>query len=328
MRFGRPEYLHFLWTIVPLALFLIWAARRKRRALARFCSPQILGKLLDERCFQKQRTKAVLTVLAIAAMIVALAQPRWGSKWEELRQEGVDLVVAMDVSNSMLAADVKPDRLTRARRKVADLLNMLEGDRVGLVAFAGTSFIQCPLTLDYSAVAIFLDALDTGLLPVQGTDIGGALRTSLKAFSGKEKKSKAIILITDGEDQRGNALEAAREAREQGARIFAIGVGQELGAPIPNLEQGGFKKDRAGDMVLAKLDESTLQKIAIETGGSYARSVTGDMDLNKIYLEDIKNKVEKKELKTTRRQLWQERFQWLAFFSVICLSLEFILREN
>lgn len=328
MQFGQPYYFNLLWLVPLLIFFYAWAARKKCQLTNQFCSPETAAKLISLKSEAKQRLKFTLLVFAVTCLIIALTHPRWGFKWEELRQEGVDIIIALDVSNSMLAEDIKPNRLTRAKHKVADLLNMLDGDRIGLVAFAGTSFLQCPLTLDYSAAALFLDTIDTDLIPVQGTAIAHAIRTATKAFSTREKKSKAIILITDGEDQEGQALTAAREAREQGVKIYTIGIGQEGGAPIPNTSGGGFKKDRQGEVILSKLDESTLQKIALETGGTYVRSVTGDLDLNKIYLEDIKNMVERKELKTARRQLWQERFQSLVFAALMCLVLEPLIRER
>jgi Ca-activated chloride channel family protein len=229
----------------------------------------------------------------------------------------------------MLAEDIKPSRLERAKRKVYDLSQMLEGDRIGLIAFAGTSFVQCPLTLDYGAFKIFLDYLNPDLIPVPGTAIGDAIRTSIKSFNKQERTSKALILITDGEDHESKPLEAAEEAKKEGIRIFTIGVGQEGGAPIPMGDgSGGFKKDERGEMILSKLDETTLQKIAIETGGSYARSVTGDMDLNKIYKEDIRGTIEKKELRSTRKKRWEERFQWFVFAGIVLLGIEFFIRER
>ncbi|OGW19199.1 MAG: hypothetical protein A3K09_02585, partial [Nitrospinae bacterium RIFCSPLOWO2_12_FULL_47_7] len=305
MRFGQPYYFHLLWLIIPIIFFYAWAMRKKRLLTNRFCSPEIIPKLISPLARQRQRLKNALMVFALLLSLIALTHPQWGFKWEELRQEGVDIIIALDVSNSMLAEDIKPNRLIRAKHKVADLINMLEGDRVGLVAFAGTSFLQCPLTLDYSAATLFLDMIDTELIPVPGTAIAHAIHTSTKAFSTREKKSKVIILITDGEDHEGRVQEAVREAREQGVKIYTVGIGQDSGAPIPNVG-GGFKKDRQGNVVLSKLGESVLQKIALDTGGAYVRSVTGDMDLNKIYIEDIKKTVDKKALKTARRQLWQE----------------------
>jgi len=206
---------------------------------------------------------------------------------------------------------------------------MLEGDRIGLVTFAGTSFVQCPLTLDYGACKMFLDHIDTDLIPVPGTAIAGVIRTSLKSFIKGERKSKALILITDGEDHEGEPVDAAREAKKEGIKIFPIGVGREGGAPIPlKSGSGGFKKDRRGDMIITHLDEVTLQKIALETGGSYVRSVTGDMDLDKIYLEGIRQHVEQKQLKSTRKRRWEERFQWFVFFALLFISIEFLVSER
>lgn len=327
MLFGQPERLHWLWICVGTLLFLVWREHKKSRLRALFCSAAILPKLLNPISLKKQKTKAVYLVLSVFFLILALSGPRWGFQWEDLQQEGVDIIVALDVSASMLAKDIKPNRLERAKRKVKDLIQMLDGDRIGLVAFAGASFVLCPLTLDYSAAEIFLDIIDTDLIPVPGTALGQAIRVSVKAFASEAKNSKALILITDGEDHGGDSLEAARIAKERGVKIFAIGIGQELGSPIPGYG-GGFKKDKSGEVVLSKLDESGLQGIALATGGRYVRSVTGNMDLNKIYLENIKQTVEKRQLKTSRRKLWQERFQWFILPALLCLIIEFFVNER
>ncbi|MGP0564978.1 MULTISPECIES: vWA domain-containing protein [unclassified Nitrospina] len=329
MRFGLPEYLLLLMGLAFLIGFFIWSGNRKREQAARFASSSLLGRLVPPRVREKQRKKTTLMVLAIFFFILALAQPRWGYEWEDLKQEGVDIIVAVDVSQSMLASDIQPNRLERAKHEVADLIHLLEGDRIGLVAFAGSSILQCPLTLDYNAARMFLNVLGTDLIPTQGTAIGHAIRTAVKAFSSVEKKSKAIILITDGEDHEGDALAAAQYANEQGVKVFVIGIGAEEGAPIPDSErQRGFKRDRKGEIVLTRLNEAVLQQVALSTGGSYVRSVLGDMDLNKIYLEDIKQRVEKKELRTTRRKRWQERFQWFIALGLVCLLGERMVREK
>jgi len=329
MRFGDPVYFNLLWILPALTIFFFWARKKKQKMMERFCESPLIAKLSSPHLLRKQRNKTLLMILGFGFLILALTQPRWGFEWEDLRQEGVDIIIAVDVSNSMLAEDIKPNRLERAKRKIADLLNMLDGDRIGLVAFAGTSYLQCPLTLDYAAAEIFLDAIDTDLIPIQGTAIGGAIRTAIKAFSQMEKKSKALILITDGEDHEGKALQAAREAKGQGIKIFTIGIGQKIGAPMPSRKPGGgFKKDKSGEVVVSRLNETVLQKISLATGGSYVRSVTGDMDLNKIYREDIKERIEKKELKTTRRKLWQAQFQWLIFAALACFTLERAIREK
>ncbi|MCF8724551.1 Ca-activated chloride channel family protein [Nitrospina gracilis] len=329
MRFGLPEYLLLLMGLAFLIGFFIWSGNRKREQAARFASSSLLGRLVPPRARKKQRKKNTLMVFAVFFFILALAQPRWGYEWEDLKQEGVDIIVAVDVSQSMLATDIQPNRMERAKHEVADLIHLLEGDRIGLVAFAGSSILQCPLTLDYNAAKMFLDVLGTDLIPTQGTALGHAIRTAVKAFSSVEKKSKAIILITDGEDHEGDALAAAQYANEQGVKVFVIGIGAEEGAPIPDPErQRGFKRDRKGEIVLTRLNEVVLQQVALSTGGSYVRSVLGDMDLNKIYLEDIKQRVEKKELRTARRKRWQERFQWFIALGLVCLLGECMVREK
>ena len=329
MRFGNLSYLFLLWIIPVLVVFCLYAFRNQDRLLSIFCGKELVDRLAPN--FKKGRrwVKVFLVMGGIAFGIIALTQPQWGFHWEEIKRVGVDIIVAIDVSESMLAEDVKPNRLERAKREIYDLIGMLEGDRVGLIAFAGTSFVQCPLTLDYGACKMFLDYIDTDLIPVPGTAIADAIRTSLKSFSKRERKSKALILITDGEDHEGEPIDSAKEAKKEGIKIFPIGVGQEGGAPIPLKDgSGGFKKDRHGDMVITYLDETTLQKIALETGGSYVRSVTGDMDLDKIYKDDIKKHVEQKQLKSTRKRRWEQRFQWFIFLAILFIGVEFFVPET
>ncbi|MBW2221110.1 MAG: VWA domain-containing protein [Deltaproteobacteria bacterium] len=329
MKFGSWNYLFFLWVIPVMVVFYVYAFRKRDKMLALFCGKELVGELVPDFKKGRRLIKALLIMLGIILGIFALTRPQWGFHWEEIKRVGVDVMVAIDVSESMLAEDVKPNRLERAKREVIDLIEMLEGDRIGLIAFAGTSFVQCPLTLDYGACKMFLDYIDTDLIPVPGTAIAEAIRTSLKSFNKRERKSKALILITDGEDHEGEPIDAAKEAKKEGIKIFTIGVGREGGAPIPLKDgSGGFKKDRKGDMIITHLDEITLQKIALETGGSYVRSVTGDMDLDKIYQEGIKQHVEQKQLKSTRKRRWEERFQWFIFFALLFVSVEFFVSER
>ena len=331
MRFGDPSNFFLLWALAPFILFQIWANRKKYDLIIRFCGQNLFSRLVAPNFKELLKRKAIFKTLTFLFLLLALTRPQWGYQWEDLKQEGVDIVIALDVSRSMLAEDIKPNRLERAKRKISDLLNMLKGDRVGLVAFAGTSFIQCPLTLDYAAARIFLNAIDTSLIPVQGTDLGEALRKSIKAFRTKENKSKAIILITDGEDQSGQAMEAANEAKKAGVKVFTIGIGKEIGAPLPNPNTtGGFLKNESGEVILTKLDETTLQQISLKTGGSYVRSVTGDIDLKTIYSDQINKNLDKNKFKYERRKIWQERFQWCIFLALIFLLCESVLgtRKN
>lgn len=331
VKIGSPESLWFLWSVPLLLAFFVYSFRTKTRLLRRFASAEMLARLTSGVSRPRQYFKAALVLLGLLAMVLALAQPRYGFTWEEVKREGVDIVVALDVSDSMLVEDAesggKLSRLERAKREITDLLQLMEGDRIGLVAFAGTSFVECPLTLDYGAAEIFLGAIDTDLIPVKGTALGEAIRTSLGAFEGAAQPSRAIVLITDGEDHGGDALKAAQEAKVAGVRIFTIGIGRDEGAPIP-AAGGGFRRDRSGEIVLSKLDESTLQKIALETGGSYVRSVTGDVDLEQIYSQGIKATLEDQELGSRRRQRWEERFQWLLAVALFALALEPLISER
>jgi Ca-activated chloride channel family protein len=328
MRFGEPLYLYLILLIPLLIGFIVWAEKKRKILSSQFVDASLLSKLTNPQAVKQRRTKIKLLIWGILFLMIALAQPRWGFQWQDLKQRGVDIVVALDVSNSMRATDIKPSRLERAKYKVTDLLRMLKGDRVGVVAFAGTSFLHCPLTLDYQAAEMFLSALDTDLIPLQGTALGHAIETSIQAFSTTEKKSKAILLITDGEDHEGAVLKAIKKAKKEGVKIFVIGIGRDEGVPVPDPKGGGFKRNQSGEIVLSKINEPLLEKIAVDTGGAYVRSVLGDMDLQTIYLEQIQQSLEKKELKSSRRKRWTERFQWWLFAGLLCLAGERWVREK
>ena len=331
MRIGNVDALWLLWLVPALMVFYGFSFRRRRQLLARFASTTMLQRLTGSVSRPRQALKAALVTVALAALIAALAEPQYGFSWEELERKGVDVVVAVDVSDSMLVRDADAagglTRLERAKREIVDLLRMMEGDRVGLVAFAGTAYVQCPLTLDYGAAEVFLDAIDTDLIPIKGTDLSAALEVSLDALSGGARESLAVILITDGEDHSGKALELAEKARVAGVRIFTIGIGRDEGAPVPDAG-GGFRRSRSGEIVLSRLDEPTLQKMALATGGRYVRSVTGDLDLEQIYSQGIKAVLEDQELESERRQRFKERFQWLLALALPLLMLEPMISER
>jgi Ca-activated chloride channel family protein len=325
MRFGNPHFLKMLMMVPVIILFYVWAFKRKQALIERFVSPQLKAALLTGVSFGKQRAKATLLVLTLLFAILALLRPQWGFHWEEMTRRGVDIIIAVDVSKSMLAQDVSPTRITRAKRKIADLLSLIQGDRVGLIAFAGEAFVQCPLTLDHGAAAIFLDSIDPDLIPTPGSAIGETITTAIRAFEKSKKNARVLILITDGEDTIGDPMQAATEASEAGIQIYTIGIGSTAGAPIP-AAGGGFKKDKNGEMVLTRLDEAMLKKIALETGGGYVRSITGDADLTQIY-EAIRMKTEGKELKS-RKKRFVERYQWPLFVALFFLLLEGFLSER
>jgi len=329
MNFAALEYLYLLWILPAMVLLAVYSFRKKDQLLRLFADTELWDRLMPDVHRRRQTFKFLLLLAAVGLLLTSLLRPRWGFHWEEIKRKGVDIIVAIDVSESMLAEDIQPDRLERAKREITDLVGMLRGDRVGLIAFAGAAFLECPLTLDYGSFRIFLDYLDTELIPVPGTAIGEAIQTAIRSFSTERRTSKALILITDGEDHPGQAEKAAEAAKEKGIRIFTIGIGSEEGAPIPLPGgKGDFKKDRKGQVVLSKLQETALQKIALTTGGSYVRSVSGDMDLKKIYEEEIRGKMEAGELKSTKKRRWEERFQWFLFGSILLLALESILPDR
>ncbi len=325
MKFARMEMLFLIWAVPVCFLLYLYGNKKRKKILETFSTRRGLKSIVPVRGDTRRWIKAGLALAAMTVMALALSGPQYGYKWQETQQQGVDIVIALDCSKSMLATDIKPTRLDRAKRKIYDLLGILEGDRVGLVAFAGTAFLQCPLTLDYGAFHIFLQTLTPDYLPVGGTDISAAVRTSLSAFDEKVSSEKALILITDGENTgEDDPIKAAEEAQKAGVKIFCIGVGSEGGVPVPEKE-GSLKKDKSGQIVVTRLDEESLKKMAVLTGGTYVRSVAGDMDLELIYKQEIRGKMEQSALAGGRRQIWEDRYQWVLIFALIFLGVEIFL---
>jgi Ca-activated chloride channel homolog len=327
MSFADAWMLHLLWLLPILVVGLVLSARQRARALSQVAEPQLLARLIGRPHPGVRFFKAVFTLAALTLMFVALAGPRWGSHYQEVQQKGVDIMVAVDVSPSMQVADVKPSRLERAEREVLDFLRVVNGDRVGLVAFSGAAFVQCPLTLDYAALEMFLDQLDPGLVPVPGTDLGAAIDQAVGAFDFKTETDKVILLITDGEDNEGKGREAAEKARNKDVKIYIFGIGETGGGPVPE-SGGGFAKDESGKMVLSKLDEAGLEAIAVATGGTYVRAVAGDLDLDMLYFVGIKSHTTASALKSGKIKVFEERFAGFIAAALILLLLEGLLRER
>ena len=331
MRIAQIDYIYALLILLPLLLVFYWLIfRMKRKAMQRFGNLSLMEKLALSFSPKKKRWKVALLLLAIFFLLFSLARPQLGTRLTLMKREGVDIVIAMDCSFSMMAEDFKPSRLEKAKQEVNGLIARMRGDRVGLVAFAGVAFIQCPLTLDYSAAQMFLDIMDENLIPQPGTAIGDAVRTSTGAFNQKERKYKVLILLTDGEDHDSDPLGAAEEAAAEGIRIYTIGIGSVQGEPIPMRnkrgEVSGYKKDEEGNVVVSSLDETTLQKIALTTGGKYYHATSGEMELDKIY--DEISKMEKKELEGKLMTQYEDRYQIFLFLSILCLTVEFLLSER
>ena len=323
MTFARIEMLFLIWAAPVLGLIIAYGMRRRRKALSRFASRNGLSVIAPTLSARRRWVKGGLLIAGLAFLSLSLSGPRYGFRWQEIERRGVDLIIALDCSRSMLARDLQPTRLDRAKREVLDLIAMLQGDRVGLAAFAGTAFLQCPLTLDYAAFHLFLDILSPDYLPVGGTDITGALTVARNGFDPKSAAEKAVILITDGENTgRGDPVAAAKKLDEEGITLFCIGVGGEEGVPVPAAD-GGFKKDRQGQIVMTRLDEDLLQRMALLTGGTYVRSVAGDMDLDVVYGEE---NMEAAALAGGRKQVWEDRYQWFLALAILCVIVDLFLR--
>lgn len=331
MRIAQINFIYVLLILLPLlSLFYWFVFRMKRKAKERFGNLALIERLSLSFSPKKQRWKMFLIFSGTFFLLFSLARPQLGTKLSLMKREGVDIVIAMDVSLSMTAEDIKPNRLEKAKQEVNGLISRLQGDRVGLVAFAGVAFVQCPLTLDYSAAKMFLDIIDVNLIPQPGTAIGDAIRTSIKAFNQKERKYKVLILLTDGEDHDSDPLGAAEQASKEGIIIYTIGVGSVQGEPIPLRDNrgqvAGFKKDPEGSVVVSRLDEVTLQKIALTTGGKYYHATSGEMELDKIY--DEVSKMEKKELEGKLMTQYEDRYQYFLFLAVLFLVIEFFLSDR
>ena len=329
MRFGTPLNFWLLALVPLMAGFLVWALVAKRRALRRFAQWSMIEKLTANTSPGRQYVKMFLLLCGLLFLVLALTGPQFGAKLEIARRRGVDVVIALDVSRSMLAEDVKPNRMERAKYQIRTLLDRLEGDRVGLVVFAGQAFVQCPLTLDYGAFDMLLDVIDAGTIPVQGTAIGDAVRVATRCFDEDDRKHKAVVLFTDGEDHVGKPVEAAETAAEDGVRIFAMGLGTQAGELIPaggEPGRGGFHRDRGGNPVKTSLDESTLKQMALATDGDYFRSSLGGGELDALHGRLAQ--MDQKEFGSTRFTQYEERFQMPLLLAIACFLGEALLGDG
>jgi Ca-activated chloride channel family protein len=331
MRFSDPINFLILLAVLVLGMFVFWALARKKKLLRRFGDIPLIMKNAPYISFGRQRTKAIMVLTALCLIVVALARLQFGTHLEMLKRQGIDLIVAVDVSNSMLAQDMKPNRLEKAKQEVYSIIDRLQGDRIGIVAFANDAFVQCPLTLDYAAAKMLLSVMDNQSVSVQGTSLSAAIETAQASFSQKETKYKVLLLLTDGEDHSEKTLAIAERARKDGIKIYTVGIGNPAGEPIPILDrtgkQVGFKKDpESGEVILSKLDETTLQKIALATGGKYYHATAGEMELDKVF--DEISSMEKKELEGTLVTRYDDRFQWPLLFALVLIVAEFFVPER
>ena len=330
MRFAEPNFLWCLFTLPLFALLFYYAYRRRKKLAARFVSLSMLPKLSTSVSPWRRLAKVTLLLLALAFLFVALARPQWGRKMEHVERRGLDLVLLQDISLSMLAEDVKHNRLVRSRHEISAFLENLTGDRVGLVAFSGEAQVMVPLTLDYGTVQMMLRELNPGWL-MPGTNLEQAIRKGMSLYknSGGAGQYSVMILMSDGEELEDAAVNAAKEAAEMGIRIYTIGIGSREGVPIPVKTRNGevaYKKDVQGNIVTTRLEEGTLQEIASVTGGLYFYASPGEFQLQKV-LTEIAG-LEKKEHATDRMENYQDRYQIFLALAALLFLIEATVSER
>jgi Ca-activated chloride channel family protein len=327
-RFANISFLYLLALIpvftVLLVLFLVW----RKKALNRFGEFHLIHRLIPEFSTGRLVFKFILLMIAFAFLVLALADPQTGSKMEKVQRKGIDIMIALDVSNSMLAEDIRPSRLERAKQSISKLIDRLDGDRIGIIVFAGKAYNQLPITTDYGAAKMFLSAINTNIVPVQGTAIADAVDMATNSF-GQSTHNKAIIVISDGEDHQGDVLEKTEVAAKKGIVVYTVGMGIPEGGPIPvyNGEiRTGYKKDRYGSTIITHLDESLLQRIASVGKGMYVRANNSEEGWQKVF--DDLNKIQKSELESRQFSDYEDRFQYFIGFSLLFLIFELFVFDK
>lgn len=328
-RFAHPEYLLLLIPVLLLVVVFTRSLYLKKKRLKRWGELKLIETLMPNVSTSRPTFKFYLLLSAAILLVIVLAQPQFGTKEENVKKKGIEVMVALDVSNSMLAQDIQPSRLMKAKQILSQLIDRMSDDKVGMVVFAGDAFVQLPITTDYNAAKLFLSSINTEMVPVQGTAIGTAIDLSIKSFGqNKSEAGRAIIVITDGENHEDNAVAAAKLASDSGIKVFVIGMGTPEGAPIPVGGMVSFKKDRSGNVVVSKLNEEMASEIARAGNGLYVRADNSDAALK--YIKNQLDTLAKAELEQKVYAQYNEQFQSFAIIALIILILEFFVfaRKN
>ena len=325
-RFAHPEFLYLLFVLPALLVFYVYTRRLRRKALKRYGNPELLAELMPEVSSKRHHLKFWLLLGAIAMVIIVMAGPQFGSKLETVKRQGVEIMVCLDVSNSMLAEDVQPNRLAKAKQMLSRLTDDFTNDKLGLIVFAGDAFTQLPITSDYVSAKMFLSSINPSMVSTQGTAIGAAINLAMRSFTPSETSDKAIILITDGENHEDNAVEAAAAAAEKGIHVNIIGMGDPKGSPIPIDANSNYMKDREGNVVITKLNEQMCQEIAAAGHGIYARADNTNSALRALQKEI--EKMNKSELDSKVYSEYDERFQTFAWIALILLIADFMTLDR
>ncbi len=327
-RIANPEFLYALLVIPALTAFFWYSRIQRKKALALFGQKDILSVLMPNVSSARPVVKFLVLMLALASIIIGIARPQFGSKLKTEKRKGIELIIALDVSNSMMAEDIQPNRLERAKRAISQLVDKLSNDKIGLVVFAGDAYTQLPITADYVSAKLFLSSISPQMVPTQGTAIGSAIELGVKSFNPLFAGSKAMIIITDGENHEDDAVGAAAEAAKQGIVIYTLGMGLPQGGPIPEYSNGSrsYRKDKDGNTIVTKLDEDKLQKIAEAGKGAYVRANNVQVGLNTLFSEV--NKMEKSELETQIYADYDDKFQYFIGMGLFLILLNFMILER
>lgn len=327
-RFANPDYLFLLAILPVLVIFYAYAIIRKKRAIKKLGNPLLMMQLMPDESFKRQHLKFWLLLGAITVVIFIIAGPQFGSKLETVKRNGVEIMVCLDVSNSMLAEDVTPNRLEKAKQILAKLTDGFKNDKVGLIVFAGDAYTQLPITSDYISAKMFLSSINPSMVSTQGTSIGAAINLAMRSFTPNETSDKAIILITDGENHEDDAIGAAKQAAEKGVHVNIVGMGLPKGAPIPLDGSNNYMKDKEGNVVITQLNETMCQEIAAAGKGLYVRADNTNSALRT--LEKEIDKLNKTELDSKVYSEYDEQFQLLTWIALLILVVEFFVlgRKN
>ncbi|MFZ4456038.1 MAG: vWA domain-containing protein [Bacteroidales bacterium] len=324
-RFAHPEYLYLLIILPAIFAFYIYTQVVRYKDLRRFGNPLLLNQLMPDVSNQRQIAKFWLLLSAVGAVVFVLAGPQFGAKVDTVHKKGIEVMICLDLSNSMLSRDVAPNRLEKSKQILSKLVDGLDNDKIGLVVFAGDAYVQLPITSDYVSAKMFFSTLNPKLVPSQGTAIGAAIQTALRSFTPNEESEKAIILITDGENHEDDAAGAAEESKKRGIRVNVIGVGTPSGSPIPD-DLGNFRKDETGNVVITKLNEEMCQQIASAGKGIYVRADNTNGALKAI--ESELGKLKKSDVESTIYSEYNEQFQSIAWIVLLLLIAEFVILER
>lgn len=329
LRIENDIWLYALLIIPVLVLLYFLYLGWRKRALRRLGESKLIGRLMPEYSSLRLKIKFALGVMAVTMIILALANPQLGSKLEKVKRKGVDVIVAIDVSTSMLAEDVQPSRIERAKSLVARIIDRLKGDRIGLIVFAGNAYLQMPLTVDYAAAKLFLKTINTDMVPTQGTAIGDAIELAQLNFDQESEKHKALILITDGENHETDAVSIATDAAKRGIKIFTMGVGSEEGGKIPvyvNRQLRGYKRDQADKEIISRLNEDVLLEMAEATKGEYLRIIGDPKELSQVFKR--LDSMEKKDFEEQVFTDYDDKFQYFIAFALLLLLIDFFISER